>query len=98
MNRILELFTHRIIVLLALVIFVGPVFYFHLDERIALFLIGLVFAMSGSGSFIVVRKEKGSFFKGVGCFIGGLALSTGVLCMTFAVIFFLTGTRLDVSR
>jgi hypothetical protein len=96
MAKILELFTHRIVVIIALVIFVGPFYYFHLDGRIALFLIGLIFTMSGLGNIFGARKEKGTFFKGLGCFVGGLALSMGLLCMIGMVIYFIIGQRLDL--
>jgi hypothetical protein len=78
------------------VAFVGPFCYFHLDGRMALFLIGLIFTLSGLGINLVARRGTGIFFKGLGCFAGGFAVSLGLMCMVGMVIYFITGQRLDL--
>jgi hypothetical protein len=62
MRTVLELFSRRIVVLLALVVFCGPVMYFDLDKRIGVLFMGIIFFLAGAGNWVTIAKES---MKGV---------------------------------
>jgi hypothetical protein len=96
MNRFLGLLTHKGFFILMLVVFAGPIFYFHWDARLVFLPLGVLFILNGIGNLQSVR-ESGKFVKGLGCLIGGFGIALGICLLVGMVLFFITNTPLDVS-
>lgn len=96
MERFLILFSKRGVLLLVLLVVVGPVIALHLDERIATFLMGIIFTLSGVGQFVVARKDSG-YFRYLGFVIGTFVLLLGVFLSISSVLMFIAGVPIHVS-
>ena len=99
MERFLIVFSKRGVALLALLAAGGLVFGLHLDERIGVFLMGILFALAGAGQLAATRKDMG-YANCLRYFIYALSASVllfGVFISMVALLMILAGVPMDVS-
>ena len=84
-TRFWSLVSNGNLVILALVILIGPFILLHLDERIAAVLVGILFALNGTGQIVLARQESGGL-RWLGFEIGLLVLLVGAFLSIVAVL------------
>ena len=92
MRTVLELFTKKIIVLLALVVFCGPVMFFRLDTRFGIIIMGLIFSLSGAGHIMVSSMEAVRWLRITQKSLGIFIFFVGTLLVAGSILMFVTGT------
>lgn len=91
MRNILLLFSKRIVVLMALVIFCGPIIYFDMDKRVGVLFMGIIFALAGAGNIAAHQEEPLKGVRIAAKVIGGFLLAFGVLVAVAAILLLVAG-------
>ncbi|MBN1531363.1 MAG: hypothetical protein JXA20_01745 [Spirochaetes bacterium] len=94
MRTVLELFSRRVVVLLALVVFCGPVMYFDLDKRIGILFMGIIFFLAGAGQWVTISKESTKGVRGAGKVIAVFLMVFGFFMVAADIALVATGRML----
>jgi hypothetical protein len=96
-RKILELFSHKGIVLLALLVLGGPIVALKLDPRWLGLVGGVIFALAGMGNFMVAGREQGKFLRGMQKSIGIFVAVVGIFMVVVVIIMFAVGQKMTVA-
>jgi hypothetical protein len=102
LERFLILFTKHSMVWLGFIVVGGLMFGLHLDARIGVFLIGVIFTLAGTGQLVILRKDMGEADMGESnCLhyilyaVSAFVLLSGVLISIGALSLVIAGISID---